>query len=74
MAIRGEKLVVCMDANKNIYSKLIGQALTDQEGLGLSKVVFFCHQPLSVLFFVWIKGCGKFHMSTQLYKKCKILC
>ncbi len=28
---------------------------------------------LIVLFFVCQSGCGKFHESTQVYKKCKIL-
>ena len=35
----GERLVVCMDANKDIYSKSIGKALTDPEGLGMAEVV-----------------------------------
>ena len=35
-------------------------------------IIFSCH-PLSVSFFIWIKSCGKFHMSTQVHKKCGIL-
>jgi hypothetical protein len=35
----GGRLVVCMDANKNIYHKLIGRSLMDMDGLNMSKVV-----------------------------------
>ncbi len=35
----GNCLVVCMDANKNIYEKSIGQSLTSFEGLNMQEVV-----------------------------------
>ncbi len=35
----GDRIVVCLDANKNIYTKSIGKALTEEEGLGMKEVV-----------------------------------
>ncbi len=35
----GGRIVVCMDANEDIYCKLIGKALMDQDGLNMSEVV-----------------------------------
>ena len=35
----GDRLVVCLDANENIYRKSIGRSLTDLDGLNMSKVV-----------------------------------
>ena len=35
----GDKLVVCLDANEDIYKKLIGKALTDIDGLAMMEVV-----------------------------------
>jgi hypothetical protein len=35
----GNQLIVCLDANKHIYKKSIGQALTDIEGLAMREVV-----------------------------------
>ena len=35
----GERLVVCMDVNEDIYAKSIGKALTDTEGLDMAEVV-----------------------------------
>ena len=35
----GDRLIVCLDANKNIYKKSIGKALTDLEGLAMNEVV-----------------------------------
>ena len=35
----GDRLIVCMDANENIYRKSIGKALTDSEGLCMKEVV-----------------------------------
>ena len=35
----GDRIVVCMDANKDIYPKSIGKALTDLDGLNMSEVV-----------------------------------
>ena len=33
------KLIMCSDANKDIYKKLIGKALTDKDGLAMKEVV-----------------------------------
>jgi hypothetical protein len=45
-------LIVCMDANENIYKKLIGQALTDKEGLCMVEVVGeFTGQKIGPTFF-----------------------
>lgn len=35
----GDRLVVCMDANEDIYRKVIGRSLTDIHGLNMSKIV-----------------------------------
>lgn len=35
----GDRLVVCMDANENIYKKSIGKTLTDMTGLAMREVV-----------------------------------
>ncbi len=35
----GDRLVVCLDVNENIYCKLIGCSLTDLDGLNMSKVI-----------------------------------
>ncbi len=35
----GDRLIVCMDANKDIYKKLIGKTLTDREGLNMVEAV-----------------------------------
>jgi hypothetical protein len=32
-------LIVCLDANKNIYTKAIGRMLMDPEGLGMVKAL-----------------------------------
>ncbi len=39
----GDRIVVCLDANKDIYGKAIGKTLTltEEEGLGMKKVVGF---------------------------------
>ncbi len=31
----GDQLIVCLDANKNIYTQALGRMLTDPEGLGM---------------------------------------
>jgi hypothetical protein len=36
---RWDRLIVCLDANEDIYNKLIGKALTDLEGLAMNEVV-----------------------------------
>jgi hypothetical protein len=35
----GNQLVVCLDANKNIYKKSLGKSLTDIDGLAMKEVV-----------------------------------
>ena len=47
-----DKLIVCLDANEDIYCKLIGKALTDINGLVMKEVVgkFTC-QPVGLTFF-----------------------
>jgi hypothetical protein len=35
----GEHLVLCLDANKNIYRAELGRQLTDLHGLGMMEVV-----------------------------------
>ena len=48
----GDRLIVCMDANENIYKKSIGKALTDSEGLGMQDVVrSFTGEKIGATFF-----------------------
>ena len=35
----GDRLIVCLDTNENIYNKSIGKKLTDREGLAMSEVM-----------------------------------
>jgi hypothetical protein len=35
----GDRIIVCLDANEDIYRKAIGKALTDEEGLAMKEVV-----------------------------------
>jgi hypothetical protein len=35
----GDRLVVCLDANEDIYKKLLGKSLTKSDGLRMSEVV-----------------------------------
>ena len=35
----GKRLVLCLDANKNIYRAELGRQLTDLHGLGMQEVV-----------------------------------
>jgi hypothetical protein len=47
-----DKLIVCLDANEDIYCKLIGKVLTDINGLVMKEVVDkFTHQPVGLTFF-----------------------
>ena len=49
---QGERLIVCMDANENIYTKRIGKTLTDAEGLDMEEVVgAFTGKQLGATFF-----------------------
>jgi hypothetical protein len=36
---QGDRLIVCLDANENIYRKSLGKTLTDEDGLGMREVV-----------------------------------
>ncbi len=36
---RGDRLIVCLDANENIYTQALGNMLTNPEGLGMVKAV-----------------------------------
>ena len=48
----GDRIVVCMDANEDIYRKSLGKALTDQEGLNMSEAVGdFTGKKLGATFF-----------------------
>ena len=48
----GDRLIVCMDANENIYRKQIGKLLTNEEGLAMKEVVGdFTGQKLGATFF-----------------------
>ena len=48
----GDRLIVCLDANEDIYNKSIGQALTDIDGLAMKEVVGeFTRTPLGTTFF-----------------------
>ncbi len=35
----GDRIIVCLDTNENIYSKAIGKALTEEGGLEIKEVV-----------------------------------
>ena len=35
----GDRIIVCMDANEDIYRKSIGKAVTDVDGLNMTEVV-----------------------------------
>jgi hypothetical protein len=50
--MEGDRLVVCLDANEDIYKKSIGKALTDPEGLNMSEVVgTFTGEKLGATYF-----------------------
>ena len=36
---KGDRLIVCLDANEDIYKKLLGKALTNKDGLAMNEVV-----------------------------------
>jgi len=49
---QGDKLIVCLDANENIYRKSLGKALTDADGLDMKEVVGnFTGRQISATYF-----------------------
>ncbi len=53
---KGDRLVVCLDANEDIYKKSIGKALTDKNGLGMREVVgTFTRKQIGATFFRGLK-------------------
>ncbi len=49
---QGDKLIVCMDANEDVYRKSIGKALTSVEGLLMKEVVgSFTGKPIGATYF-----------------------
>ncbi len=36
---KGDRLIICLDANKDIYKKSIGKALTDTNGISMKEIV-----------------------------------
>jgi hypothetical protein len=52
----GDKLIVCLDANENIYKKAIGKALTSVNGLAMKEVVGnFTGVPVGPTYFRGLK-------------------
>ncbi len=52
----GDRLIVCLDANKHIYKKSIGKALTDGDSLAMKEVVGeFTGTPIGSTFFRGLK-------------------
>ena len=48
----GDRIIVCLDANENIYKKSIGKLLTDSDGLDMKEVIGdFTGTPLGATFF-----------------------
>jgi hypothetical protein len=61
----GERLILCLDANENIYQGELGRRLTELNGLGMKEVVGeFTVRPLGAMYFrgsepidgVWTTG------------------
>ena len=47
-----DQIIVCLDANKNIYQKQLGLSFTAQDGLRMYKVVgCYMGKPLGVTYF-----------------------
>jgi hypothetical protein len=52
VAQSGCRLIVFLDANKDIYKKSLGKSLTDIDGLAMKEVVGeFTHTPVGTTFF-----------------------
>ncbi len=52
----GHKLIVCLDANEDVYKKAMSKALTDTNGLAMKEVVGkFTGQQLGATFFLGLK-------------------
>ncbi len=48
----GDRLIVCLDANKDIYKKFLGKSLTNIDGLAMKEVVGkFTGTPVGAIFF-----------------------
>ena len=48
----GDRLIVCLDANEDIYEKALGKALTDIDGLAMKEVVGeFTQKPVGAMYF-----------------------
>ncbi len=48
----GNRLVVCLDVNKDIYKKSLGKSLTDIDGLAMKEVVGeFTQIPVGATYF-----------------------
>ncbi len=63
----GDKFIVCLDANEDIYHKLLGKALTDTNGLAMKEVVgkFTC-QPVGPTFFQGFKPINGVWASSEI--------
>ncbi len=77
----GGRLIVCMDANKDIYKKSIGKTLTDRDGLNMVEAVGeFTGKKIGPTFFSRLKtnqrdldhGIG-YHNSC-LHDACRVRC
>ena len=55
----GDRLIVCMDANEDIYNKNIGRTLTNADGLGMKEAIRdFTGKKLGATFFRGTKPIG----------------
>jgi hypothetical protein len=65
VAQRGDRLIVCLDANEDIYKKSLWKSLTNIDGLAMKEVVGeFTGTPVGATFFPGIQanqwGLGNF--------------
>jgi hypothetical protein len=62
-----DKLIVCLDANEDIYCKLLGKALTDINGLAMKEVVGeFTRQPVGPTFLQGSKPINSVWASSEI--------